>query len=36
VEKGEVLYDETFIDDFYIKSLKIGLFHFQKRKTLWK
>ncbi len=36
VEKGEVDYDEAFIDDFYIKTLKIGLFHFQKRKTFYK
>jgi phosphatidylinositol 4-kinase len=36
VEQGEALYDEAFIDDFYIKSLKIGLFHFQKRRTFFK
>lgn len=36
VEKGEVDYDDAFIDDFYIKTLKIGLYHFQKRKTYYK
>lgn len=36
VEKGETEYDDTFIDDFYVKTLKIGLFHFQKRKTYYK
>ena len=36
VEKGENLYDEAFIDEFYYKTLKLGLLNFQKKKTYYK
>lgn len=35
IEKGETMFDESLIDDFYFKTLKLGLYHFQKNKTFY-
>lgn len=29
-------YDDSFIDEFYFQTLRMGLLHFQKRKTYSK
>jgi hypothetical protein len=33
IEKGEEAFDDSIIDDFYLKTLKMGLYHFQKNYT---
>jgi hypothetical protein len=30
LEKGETAFDESVVDDFYLKTLKTALYHFQK------
>lgn len=33
LEKGENSFDEAVVDDFYLKTLKLALSHFQKEDS---